>query len=67
MEQTEETKETEETNIYPPPLPRKYCMEETKEISSVSLVSSVKISLEPINNGLLGLLRLLGGFSITII
>ena len=66
MEQTEETKETEETNIYPP-LPRKYCMEETKEISSVSLVSSVKIFLEPINNGLLGLLRLLGGFSITII
>ena len=60
MEQTEETKETEETNIYPP-LPRKYCMEETKEISSV------KIFLEPINNGLLGLLRLLGGFSITII
>ena len=42
MEQTEETKETEETNIYPP-LPRKYCMEETKEISSVSLVSSIKI------------------------
>ena len=65
MEQTEETKETEETNIYPP-LPIKYCMEETKEISSVSLVSSVKIFLEPINNGLLGLLRLLGGFSITI-
>ena len=43
IELTEETKETEETNIYPPPLPRKYFMEETKEISSVSLVSSVKI------------------------
>ena len=66
MEQTEETKETKETNIYPP-FPRKYCMEETKEISSVSLVSSVKIFLEPINNGLLCLLHLLGGFSITII
>ena len=42
MEQTEETKETKETNI-PPPLPTKYFMEETKEISSVSLVSSIKI------------------------
>ena len=42
IELTEETKEMEETNIYPP-LPRKYFMEETKEISSVSLVSSVKI------------------------
>ena len=67
MEQTEETKETKETNIYPPPLPTKYFMEETKEISSVSLFSSVKIFLEPINNGLLGLLLLLGEFSITII
>ena len=63
MEETEETKETEETIIYTP-LPRKYCMEETKEISPVSLVSSIKIFRGAINNGLLGLLCLLGEFHI---
>ena len=40
MEDTEKTKETEET-ITSPPL-TKYSMEETKEISSVSLVSSME-------------------------